>query len=201
MGGHRFTREGHESLCLKAFPKENLILAHYVLNTWWLQLLEGLGHYVIRPGSVAHILYMIKNIMNLGYTYAKCRLKNAPDIFCKTAHLGRLIAWIPSRFAWTTALRGRDQYLLHPSLPKEFSITNNQEGPNIFDTYKWYTLWESGCTLYIKPCFELYKEYKPLEKGYNIEVNGIGGIIKSKGIGTVVLGLEEKKGKLHNLTF
>ena len=33
MGGNRCTREGYEPLCLRAFPKENLILAHYMLST------------------------------------------------------------------------------------------------------------------------------------------------------------------------
>ena len=64
-----------------------------------------------------------------------------------------------------------------------------------------YTLWDSGCTHYINPYFDIYKEYNPLEKGYDTEVNGIGGTIKPKGIGTVVLNLEDDTGKLHNLTF
>ena len=36
-------------------------------------------------------------------------------------------------------------------------------------------------------------------KGYNTEVNGIRGIIKSKGAGTVVLDLEDDIGKLWNI--
>ena len=49
---HRCTREGNGSLCLRDFPKENIMLMRYILNTWWLQLLEGLGKYVILPGTV-----------------------------------------------------------------------------------------------------------------------------------------------------
>ena len=77
---------------------------HCILSAWWLHFLDGLGYYVIRPGISEQVLVMTNNIMTLGYTYAKCRLKNIPDIFCKIAHIGRLIAWIPSRLAWTAAL-------------------------------------------------------------------------------------------------
>ena len=34
MGGNRRTIEGHNSLCLWDFPKENLILMHYMINAW-----------------------------------------------------------------------------------------------------------------------------------------------------------------------
>ena len=47
MGGHILTREGHESLCLRSFPKNNLILMHYMLSALWLHLIDGIGHYVI----------------------------------------------------------------------------------------------------------------------------------------------------------
>ena len=47
MGGNRRTREGDDSLCLRAFPKENPILAYYILGAWWLNLLDGLGNYSI----------------------------------------------------------------------------------------------------------------------------------------------------------
>ena len=46
-----------------------------MLIAWWLHLLEGLGHYIIRPGSVSQIMVMTNNITNLGYTYDKRRLK------------------------------------------------------------------------------------------------------------------------------
>ena len=44
-------------------------------------------------------------------------------------------------------------------------------------------------------------QYKPLENGYDTEVNGIGGIIKPKGIVTVVLNLEYDTSKLYNIFF
>ena len=37
-----------------------------MLILWWLQIIDGLGNYVIHPGAVAQILLMTKNIMNLG---------------------------------------------------------------------------------------------------------------------------------------
>ena len=49
MGVHICKIEGYDSLCLRAFPKENLIIMHYMLIAWWLHLLEGLGHYEICP--------------------------------------------------------------------------------------------------------------------------------------------------------
>ena len=64
-----------------------------------------------------------------------------------------------------------------------------------------YTLWYSRCNHPINPYFELYTQYKPLEKGDNIDINGIRGIIKPKGIDTVVLDPEYDTGKLHNLIF
>ena len=110
---------------------------------------------------------MINKIMIIGYTYVKLRIKNPLDIFYKIAHTGRLIAWIPSRLAWTLAIQGRDQYLLCPSLPTEFYGTKNQEELTTSDTSTWYTLWDSGFTHYTNTYFELYTQYKPLEKGGN----------------------------------
>ena len=53
IGGYRHTWEGDEYLCLRSFPKYNLILTRYMLIAWWLHLLDGLGHYAIRRGGVA----------------------------------------------------------------------------------------------------------------------------------------------------
>ena len=89
MGEQRRTREVYASLCLRVFPKENLTLMHYILSAWWLQLLERLGKYVIQPGSFEHIMVMNNNIVNLGYTYVKHRLKNPPDILSKIAQVRR----------------------------------------------------------------------------------------------------------------
>ena len=59
----------------------------------------------------------------------------------------------------------------------------------MFETSMPYKLWYSGCTHSINPYFEIYTEYKPLEKEVDTYVNGIGGIVYPKGIGTVVLDL------------
>ena len=97
MDGNRRTRERDDYLFLRDFSKDNLILVHYIISEWWLHLLEGLLHYVIHPGAIEQVLVITNNIITLGYTYTKIRLKNSPDIFCKIAHTGRLVAWIPSR--------------------------------------------------------------------------------------------------------
>ena len=108
MVKHRLTREGDDYICLRDFPKGILILTHYMASTWRLHILDGLGHYVIRPGLVSKILVTTNNIMTLGCTYATRRLKQTPDIFCKISHIGQLIAWILSRLAWNPALQGTD---------------------------------------------------------------------------------------------
>ena len=94
-----------------------------------------------------------------------------------------------------------DQSLLRLRYPKSFTGPNNQEDPTVFDTFMRYTLWDLGCTHSVNTYFELYTEYKPLGKEDDAKVNGIGGIIKPEGIGTVVLELEDDTGKIHNLTF
>ena len=53
MGRHSLMREGDDSLRLRAFPEENTILAHYMLSEWWLNLMDGMGHYIILPGALA----------------------------------------------------------------------------------------------------------------------------------------------------
>ena len=70
-----------------------------------------------------------------------------------------------------------------------------------FGAYKCYTLSKSGCTHSIKNYFEIYKEYKPLDKGGDIEVNSIGGIINPNGVDTVALGMEYYTGKIQNIFF
>ena len=66
----------------------------------------GLGNYVIHPGAVEKILVMNNKIMTLGYTYAKCRLKNPPMIFYEIAHIGKLISWTPSIYPGLRHSRG-----------------------------------------------------------------------------------------------
>ena len=57
------------------------------------------------------------------------------------------------------------------------------------------------CTHSINPYFKLYTQYKTPEKGYDTDVNDIEGLIKPKGICTVVLELEDDTGKIHSITF
>ena len=60
-----------------------------MLRTWWLHILDGLGHYVISLGEIAQIIMMTNNIKTLGYTYAKHRIKSPLPHFLKncTHHL------------------------------------------------------------------------------------------------------------------
>ena len=60
-----------------------------------MHLLDVLGHYVIFPGALIQILVMSNNTMTLYHIYAKYRINNPPDIFCKMAYIGRIIAWTP----------------------------------------------------------------------------------------------------------
>ena len=158
MGWNRCTREGHDSLCLRDFPKENLTLTHYMIIARWLHSLDGILHYIKRPGEVAKILVMTNNITELGYTYANRRLKNPPGVFCKISHIFWLMAWIPSRLAYNPVLWRMDRSLLCTILPKDFNGTNNQDTPTDFDTSMSYTLWDSGCAHSINPYIELYTE-------------------------------------------
>ena len=73
----RRIREGDDSLCLKASPKENIILTHYIISAWWLHLMDGLGYYVIHLGEVAQILVINNNIKTLGYKYYKAQAQEA----------------------------------------------------------------------------------------------------------------------------
>ena len=86
-----------------------------------------------------------------------------------------------------------------PHTPTVFSGRNNQEGLNVFDTYMWYTLWNSGCTHYINSYFDICTDYNPLDKWGNTGVNGIGVLVKPKWIGTIALYLEDKTSKIHNV--
>ena len=55
-----------------------------------------------------------------------------------------------------------------PHPPMAFARTNNQEVPDTFETSMQYTLWDSGCTHSINPNFDIYTEYKYLDKGGGI---------------------------------
>ena len=65
---------------------------HYMLRAWWLHLMYGLGQYVIRSGVIEQVLVITNNIMNLGYTYAKRKINNTPEIIHKLTHIGWIIA-------------------------------------------------------------------------------------------------------------
>ena len=107
MVGLRHMKEVDDSLCIIYFLVKNLILTHYMFSVWWLHLLYGLGDYVIHPGAIEQVMVMTNNIITLGYNYSKGRINNPPNIFYKLTHTVQLIVWIPSRLAWTPALRGR----------------------------------------------------------------------------------------------
>ena len=62
MGGHIHMRKGDNYLCLRDFPKDNLILKHYMISAWRFQLLDGLGYYAICSGAVAQNLVMTVGI-------------------------------------------------------------------------------------------------------------------------------------------
>ena len=48
---------------------------------------------------------------------------------------------------------------------------------------------------------DLYIEYKPIEEEDDTEVNVIEGLLKPKGIGLIVLDLEDDTVQIHNHTF
>ena len=107
MDGRRHMREVYDAQHLREFPSQNIILKYYMISAWWLHLLGVLMHYVIHPGAIEQVMVMTNNIITLGYNYSKGRINNPPNIFYKLTHTVQLIVWIPSRLAWTPALRGR----------------------------------------------------------------------------------------------
>ena len=83
------------------------------------------------------------------------------------------------------------------------SVLRNEQpgGSDHFFTSTQYMLWESGCTHSINLYFDLYTELKNLDKRDDAEVNDIGGIIKSKGIGSIALHLKDDTGEIHKIIF
>ena len=79
MGGIRLTREGYGHQQLRVFPKQNLILIHYMLSAW--HIMDGLGSYVLQLGTIEQVLVITINLMIFGYTNCYHRLKRLPDIF------------------------------------------------------------------------------------------------------------------------
>ena len=100
MSGRQCNKEGDEHQCLKIFPNQDLFLIHYVLSTWQTYLLTGLGHYIIRPRAIEHMILMTTNLMTLGYIYARRRLKNLPNIIFTVKLFLRRIIWTLSRLDW-----------------------------------------------------------------------------------------------------
>ena len=88
----RLTREVDDPQHIRAFPEKNLVLMHCMLRSWCLHLMYGLGQYVIWSGVIEQVLVITNNIMNLGYTYAKRKINNTPEIIHKLTHIGWLIA-------------------------------------------------------------------------------------------------------------
>ena len=80
MGGCRHKKERYYPTYLEAYHKKNLILTHYMLIAWWLNILDWQGHYTIHPGSMEQLLLMTKNLTTLGYTYAAPMIKKPPEI-------------------------------------------------------------------------------------------------------------------------
>ena len=76
-----------------------------------------------------------------------------------------------------------------------------QEVPTDCNTSKQFTLWDLGCTHSINSYFKLYTDYKPLYPADDIEVNSIGGLMKTHGVGTIILDLEDNTGKTRNINF
>ena len=53
IGIHGLTVEVCDSIFIRAFHKENIILVQYIISAWWFHFLDRLVHYNIRPGSIA----------------------------------------------------------------------------------------------------------------------------------------------------
>ena len=45
---------------------------------WWLYLLDGMRHCVIRTGAIEKVLVMTNKLMNIGFNYYEHRLKSPP---------------------------------------------------------------------------------------------------------------------------
>ena len=154
MGRYIRTREGDDSQDIRALPKENLIIAHNMMFTWWFYLMYRLVHSVICPGAIEKVLVMTKKNMNLVYTYAKLMLNNTPGIINKLTHVFPLISWTPSRLAWFPAFQGRYQSLQFPHPLHSVCRDVQPGGSNQFwhiyvvhnlglrvHSFHWYLLW------------------------------------------------------------
>ena len=100
MDKHCRMIEGYEPQFLKVSPKQDLILKHYMIIMWRINLLEG----YIRPGAIKHILGMATKLMTLGYNFAIHRINNPPYIVSTPNNFGRIIIFINSRLSWDMSL-------------------------------------------------------------------------------------------------
>ena len=76
----------------RSFPKQDPVIMQYMLSAWLFRLLDGPVYYEICPGAIEQVMAMTNNLMYLGYTYAKRKLKKTPNIFYKITHICRIIA-------------------------------------------------------------------------------------------------------------
>ena len=65
IGGCSRTREGYDYKNLRDFPEKNPLLKHYIINTWWLNLLGRLGHSLILPGPIKRVITRTKKSLPL----------------------------------------------------------------------------------------------------------------------------------------
>ena len=80
-------REGDEPKHFSLFPKQNLIITYYIISLFWFHIMDGLVHYVIRPGVIEKVMVMENNLMTFGCTYTKHRLKSNPGIVYTLTYL------------------------------------------------------------------------------------------------------------------
>ena len=103
-----------------------------------------------RNGTLCHlprvnwkVLTNNNNITTLGYTYAKLRINDPPNIFYKLAHIGRIIVCIPWRFSWTPSLWGKNLPWTHHI----FSVKNKHSEEN---TLNWKKIYINSCLFHRK---------------------------------------------------
>ena len=136
----RRTREEYASQCLKEFPKNDIILTHYMLIAWWIYLIAGLGYYVIWTRKKDKVMLISPSPIYLGYTYTRHRLKKYPYIYMEIINILRFSTWNKLR--------------IYPPRTRKFVVltgTAYQEVPINFETSMQYTLWDSVCNNYINP--------------------------------------------------
>ena len=87
MGRYKYMRGEDDLQALEDFSNQYLILAHLIISVWWLCLVKGLVNYIIRPREVEHVMVMVASFTDLGYNYARFRLKKSLNIISTIIHL------------------------------------------------------------------------------------------------------------------